>query len=121
VDRIGSVQGAEARKSWERSPVGRATLARDSGAGLFQIALTLSPSGHFLPSEECPIPADSPPVLTAIEEVGWQLEHTGFVFIQTGQDSKEKFFVGGQKSTVQGEIRGIYVFRRRLDDSPSTA
>jgi hypothetical protein len=51
-------------------------------------------------------------LLGQIEEAGWRLEHADWVYIQTGQNSRDKFLASGQHVVVTGEVIGIYLFRR---------
>jgi hypothetical protein len=51
-------------------------------------------------------------LLGQIEETGWHLEHANWVYIQTGQNSRDKFLASGQHVVVTGEVIGIYLFRR---------
>jgi hypothetical protein len=51
-------------------------------------------------------------LLGQIEESGWRLQHADWVYIQTGQNSRDKFLASGQHVVVTGEVVGIYLFRR---------
>lgn len=51
-------------------------------------------------------------LLGQIEEAGWRLEHADWVYVQTGQNSRDKFLASGQHVVVTGEVIGIYLFRR---------
>ncbi len=51
-------------------------------------------------------------LLGQIEETGWHLLHADWVYIQTGQNSRDKFMASGQHVVVTGEVIGIYLFRR---------
>jgi hypothetical protein len=55
--------------------------------------------------------------LAAIEAVGWKLEHVGYVFMITGESSRDKFLATGERTAVSGQTIGIYLFRRA--DSPA--
>jgi hypothetical protein len=112
---------AKARAEWLASPVGRATTARDTGAHFFQIDLDLTAmersawaaadarSGYNVTERRQGSHADT---LGQIEAVGWRLEHAGYVFIQTGQVSRDKLMSSGQEVGVQGRVVGVYLFRR---------
>jgi hypothetical protein len=50
--------------------------------------------------------------LKSIESVGWRLEHTSHVFVQTGQSSRDKFLASGQFVAIDGYVLGVYLFRR---------
>ncbi len=61
-------------------------------------------------------------LLGQIEETGWHLLHADWVYIQTGQNSRDKFLASGQHVVVTGEVIGIYLFRRdekRVDRTTS--
>jgi hypothetical protein len=51
-------------------------------------------------------------LLGQIEETGWRLQHADRVYVQTGQNSRDKFMASGQHVVVTGEVIGIYLFRR---------
>lgn len=50
--------------------------------------------------------------LGKVEAAGWRLEHASWVFIQTGQTSRDKMLTTGQRTVTNGEVVGIYLFRR---------
>jgi hypothetical protein len=51
-------------------------------------------------------------VLSQIEDVGWQLEHVGYVFQETGQQSRDKLLSSGQQVATYGKTVGHFLFRR---------
>ena len=51
-------------------------------------------------------------ILGQIEEVGWHLEHVGYVFVETGEVARSKVMSSGLVSRTQGYVEGIYLFRR---------
>jgi hypothetical protein len=55
-------------------------------------------------------------VLGRIELAGWRLEHANWVYVETGQNSRNKFLSTGQQVVTTGQVMGIYLFRR--DDEP---
>jgi len=59
--------------------------------------------------------ADHGEILAAIEAEGWRLEHVGYVFVATGQSTRQKVFGTGESVAVSGVTLGIYLFRA-LDD-----
>lgn len=50
--------------------------------------------------------------LGRVEATGWRLEHASWVFIETGQTSRDKLVLSGQRTVTTGEVVGIYLFRR---------
>jgi hypothetical protein len=110
---------------WLASPQGRARTARESGAGVFQIAIPLEQTERAFGSGSSRRGAmrqstqDPTSVIDAIEAEGWHLEHAGYLFRETGSVSRDKFLSSGQTASVTGEIVGIYLFRARTDVPPA--
>lgn len=49
--------------------------------------------------------------------MGWALEETttgngSFVFVEQGQQSRDKFMSSGQNVAIKGQTVGFYLFRR---------
>jgi hypothetical protein len=108
---------AEAQAAFAASPVGQAIAARDRGDRFYQVELTVSElSGgwsQFGSSENASRQVSgATDLLGQIEDVGWRLEHTGFVFVETGATSTDRMFSTGQGTVTRGDVRGIYLFRR---------
>jgi hypothetical protein len=107
----------QARESYLATPVGRAETAHQEGRAFFHLTVpisevegrelewTLSQSAEtrrFAPTD----------ILGQIEEVGWRLEHVGYVFVETGEVARSKVRPSGSVSRAQGYVEGIYLFRR---------
>ena len=60
-------------------------------------------------------------LIEEIEAEGWTLDHTGYVFRETGSVSRDKLLSSGQTAQVTGEIVGIYVFKIVPDWTPPTS
>lgn len=110
-------QAAKAQAEFERSPVGRAVAAFESGARFFQIELEVSSlagaASSFGSSRNVVTHAGgASDVLGQIEDVGWRLEHAGWVFIETGATSTNRVLSTGQGTVTKGNVTGIYLFRR---------
>ena len=102
-------------KKWLSSPVGLATTAKENSEGFFEIELEVGSSkreiafgtkdfgGHTKKSFTG--------LLSAIEDIGWKLEHVGYYFLITGESSRDKFLASGQSVAVSGKTMGIYLFR----------
>jgi hypothetical protein len=43
---------------------------------------------------------------------GWELVTAPFVFVETGQESRDKFLSSGQNVAIKGATVGYYLFRR---------
>jgi hypothetical protein len=93
--------------------------AYHNGDGFFQVQLEVSEvarsvwsssyQGYSVKEGEAQSHAD---VLSRIEAVGWRLEHVGYVYVMTGQVSRDKLLSSGQEVGVMGKTVGIYLFRR---------
>jgi hypothetical protein len=49
-------------------------------------------------------------LLSAVEQIGWHLEHVTYVFTPTHQKT-HKAFLGGENASISGVVMGIYLFR----------
>ena len=61
--------------------------------------------------------ADPSMILNAVCNEGWELVNGAFVFVETGQQSRDKMMSSGQNVAIKGRVVGYYLFRR--DESPS--
>lgn len=51
-------------------------------------------------------------LLGHVEAIGWRLEHTSHVFVETGSSSSARLLSTGEGTVTRGEILGYYVLRR---------
>jgi hypothetical protein len=65
--------------------------------------------------------ADPTAVLNSVCREGWELVNGDFVFVQTGQQSRDKFMSSGQNVAVSGSVLGYYLFRRCEANRTSSA
>lgn len=105
------------RAAFAASPIGRARAAHARGDRFFQVELdagALTGYASVFGSSDNEIRAhhDESDLLGRIEDEGWRLEHTGFVFIETGSTSTERMFFSGEGTVTRGVVTGIYLFRR---------
>ncbi len=49
-------------------------------------------------------------LLSAVEQIGWHLEHVTYLFTPT-QQKTHKAFLGGENASISGVVMGIYLFR----------
>lgn len=117
-ERRAAEQAEKERQEFLASPVGQARTAHEAGDIFFQFALPISETkrtpmavlgGSKDMKKSETLHGD---VLGEIEKEGWQLEHVGYVFEQTGSVSRDKFASSGQTASVTGNIVGVYLFRR---------
>jgi hypothetical protein len=61
------------------------------------------------------MPPDDPLDGLTDEEMGWHLEHVGYVFVGTGEVARSKVMSSGSVTRMQGYVEGIYLFRRSAE------
>jgi hypothetical protein len=106
--------------AWSATPTGQAFAAYQSGSAFYQVEIPHSKmtgiaNGFWGSRQGKRTESVAPDVLGQIEASGWRLEHASWVYVQTGQDSRDKFMASGQQVVVTGEVVGVFLFRR--DDS----
>ena len=98
------------------SPVGEARTARSRGQGFFEIQLDVGESvrdvsfgsaDHAVSDTR----TSHPDLLSAIESEGWTLHTASYVFIPTGESTRDKILGTGQSVAISGRTVGIYLFR----------
>lgn len=107
---------AEERAFWE-SPIGQARLAHQRGDEIFQLAMPLrSQKAVIVPmagGTSVGAEKDWSAELNEVAREGWDLVNGSAVFVQTGQESRDKFMASGQNVAISGQVVGYYLFRRR--------
>ena len=118
-------EAARAKEAQERermrlaflaTPVGQARTALEAGNDVFQASFDVM-------SQEAIIVAmvgsttkkkanDPTAILNAICREGWELVNGSFVFVEEGQQSRDKFMSSGQNVATKGRTFGYYLFRR---------
>lgn len=113
---------AQAEAAYWRSPVGQAAQAKIAGNTFFQLTINVSTlkgrSSDFLgpsSSSRTRHSRGAPDLLGQIEDLGWHLEHVGYVFVETGTSTRGKMLSSGEQGTTSGYVEGIYLFRN-VDD-----
>lgn len=101
------------------TPEEQALAAYEAGEGFLELQMevgaslrrtpTWRPGENHRVSEHTTDPTGT---LEAIEAIGWHLEHVGYVFVVTGQNSVDRALSSGQETAVSGKTVGIYLFRR---------
>src|SRR5438552_10673281 len=64
--------------------------------------------------------ADPTDVLNAVCREGWELINGSFVFVEQGQESRDKFMSSGQNVAIKGTTVGYYLFRRCEENKQET-
>ncbi len=111
------------------TPAGQARLAFERGDHVFQyevdvmnqkaviVAMVGSTTSHKT--------VDPVWVLNSVCHEGWELVNGSFVFVEQGQQSRDKFMASGQNIAVRGKTVGYYLFKRceanRRSDSAAVA
>ncbi|MGI8577369.1 MAG: hypothetical protein ACR2KG_05500 [Nocardioidaceae bacterium] len=104
------------RQAFLMNPVGQATTAKEQKQGFFETQLEVGLSQRDVQFGGPDYDRDSRTTshagtLSAIEAVGWRLEHASYVFMVTGETSREHVFMSGDSTAVSGKTVGIYLFR----------
>lgn len=109
----------KAEAAYRESPQGKAAEAFARGDEFFQVeiphsSITGFTNAAFNSTTKGTIrrKLTRTDLLGQIEETGWHLTHADWVYIQTGQNSRDKFLASGQHVVVTGEVIGIYLLRR---------
>ena len=105
-----------ARQAFMASPVGQARAAFENGDHVFQYsidvmnqqAIIVAMVGSRTSSKE----VDPTSILNAVCHGGWELVNGSFVFVEQGQQSRDKFGSSGQNVAIKGTTVGYYLFRR---------
>ena len=99
-----------------RTPVGQARTAFERGDRVFQYeqavttqqAVIVAMVGSTVRRQT----SDPSEILNAVCAQGWDLVNGSFVFVQHGQQSRDKFMTSGQNVAIKGSVVGYYLFRR---------
>lgn len=87
-----------------------------NGDRFFQLSIAVSElsgaaSSFGSSANEFRSSAGAPDVLGQIEDLGWRLEHVGYVFVETGSTSTNRLLSTGEGTVTRGQVQGIYLFR----------
>lgn len=106
----------KARQAFYRTPAGRARVAFERGDYLFQYEANVMRQEAIIvamvgsrTSKKTTDPVD---VLNSVCREGWELVNGSFVFVEQGQQSRDKFMSSGQNVAVKGATVGYYLFKR---------
>lgn len=111
-----SASEAKENRAFLDSPAGRARTAFERGDHVFQYSLdVMSQDAVIVPmvgSSTNKRTNDPVDVLNAVCREGWELVNGSFVFVEQGQQSRDKFMASGQNVAIKGTTVGYYLFRR---------
>lgn len=108
-------------QAYLRTPTGQAEAALARGDRFFQVEIPISALGGSASAFGSSLNVikkskmSAPDMLGQIEELGWRLEHVGYVFIETGSTSTNRVLSTGQGTVTRGQVQGIYLFRRAAE------
>ncbi len=98
------------------TPVGQARLAFERGDCVFQYAIDVMNQKAvivaMIGSAVTKQTSDPSEILNSVCREGWDLVNGGFVFVEEGQQSRDKFMSSGQNVATKGVTMGYYLFRR---------
>ncbi|WEH13306.1 hypothetical protein [Streptomyces sp. VNUA24] len=108
----------------------QARLAFERGDGWFETEIDQRSSGSLNPYGNTGMDLGSPAVgrvkvdrpeappsprgdlLSRIEDVGWKLHTAQYIYVQLGEESRDKWLSSGQRVAIKGKIVGMYLFER---------
>jgi predicted phage gp36 major capsid-like protein len=106
----------KARKAFYSTPAGMARAAYDDGDHIFQCAFDVMSQSAvvvaMVGSTTTKRTSDPTAILNSVCREGWDLVTGSFVFVQEGQQSRDKFMASGQNVAVKGTTMGYYLFKR---------
>jgi hypothetical protein len=109
-------QAAKEREAFLRSPAGQARAAFERGDLVFQYSMDVMSQDAIIVamigSTTAKRTKDPVDVLNSVCREGWELLNGSFVFVEQGQQSRDKFMSSGQNVAIKGSTVGYYLFRR---------
>ncbi|MGH2964405.1 MAG: DUF2510 domain-containing protein [Solirubrobacterales bacterium] len=107
---------ARERQAYLNWPPGKANTAFERGDHVFQYSIeVMSQSAvivSMVGSSTTKTTSDPVEILNAVCHQGWELINGDFVFVQEGQQSRDKLMSSGQNVAIKGTVMGYYLFRR---------
>jgi hypothetical protein len=104
------------KRAFFGSPAGRARVAYEEGDHVFQYAINVMNQQAIIVamvgSSTKKSTTDPVDVLNSVCHEGWDLVNGSFVFVEEGQQSRDKFMSSGQNVATKGSVVGYYLFRR---------
>ena len=104
------------RDAYLRSPAGQARTAFERGDQVFQYSMDVMTQQAIIVamvgSNTSKRTADPVDVLNSVCREDWELVNGSFLFVEEGQQSRDKFMSSGQNVAIKGSTVGYYLFRR---------
>jgi hypothetical protein len=109
-------EAAKQREAFARSPVGMAQAGFARGDQVFQYSISVMSQQAVIIAmvggTTTQRASDPVAVLNSVCRQGWELVNGSFVFVQQGQESRDKFLASGQNVAIKGDVVGYYLFKR---------
>ncbi len=105
----------KARKRFFNTPAGRARLAYEASDHVFQYEYdVMSQKAIVVMRKNQAVQRTSDPseILNSVCLEGWELVTGSFVFVQTGEVSRNRAVKSGQQIGIHGKVIGCYLFKR---------
>jgi hypothetical protein len=117
------------RQAYLASPPGQARQSFERGDQVFQCSFEVMSQQavivQMVGSTTNQRTADPTMILNSVCREGWELVNGSFVFVEQGQQSRDKFMSSGQNVAIKGATVGYYLFRRcevnRTSSAPPAA
>ena len=105
-----------AKREFFATPAGQARTAYEVGDHVFQYAIDVMSQEAIIVamvgSRTSKKTSDPVAILNSVCHEGWELVNGSFVFVEEGQQSRDKFMSSGQNVAIKGTTVGYYLFRR---------
>lgn len=115
-EHAGRTAREDQRQAFSASPMGRARRAFERGDSVFQVAIDVMNQQAIIVamvgSNTLQRTSDPTDILNSVCREGWELVNGSFVFVERGQQSRDKFMASGQNVAIKGMTVGYYLFRR---------
>jgi hypothetical protein len=104
------------RSAFFATPAGQARFAFAQGDHVFQYSIDVMKQQAIIVamvgSTTSKKTTDPVAILNSVCNEGWELVNGSFVFLEEGQQSRDKFGSSGQNIATKGTTVGYYLFRR---------
>ncbi len=106
----------QVREAFFATPAGQARVAFEQGDQVFQYSIDVMKQQAIIVammgSTTSKKTTDPVAILNSVCNEGWELVNGSFVFVEEGQQSRDKLGSSGQNVAVKGTTVGYYLFRR---------
>jgi hypothetical protein len=116
IEREHAERREKVRQAFFATPAGRARRAFEAGDELFQFSIDVMNQKAIVVAmvgaNTSKKATDPSAVLNSVSNEGWELVTGSFVFVEEGQETRDKFASSGQNVATKGTTVGYYLFRR---------